>query len=184
MGPSRRVLKIAAAVCSFTLIGLYVYDRAGGNLIQKIYPGVAPESERPMMSSSKLKQMYKALENYQPNQATQEQYQNTSPKLLPGSKYTPILGTHFESKPGAPSAPLPNATAIPPGTVPQSEEPSPAESLPPKVLLHGSKSAAPLIPVPTPQDANPQVAPNGPAQKKPFQQQQSAKPTRNNSPQR
>lgn len=175
MRPSRRVLKIVAVVCSFSLIGLYVYDRAGGNVIQKIYPGVAAENERPMMSSSKLKQMFKAV----------ELKQNSSPKLLPGSKSTLVIPeASLENDAGAPKDTVPESSATssrsPVGDGDDPFSPRPEQS--PPVLLHGSKSAAPLISVPTPQVANPKVAPNGPAQQKISQQQgQQTAPSRNNA---
>jgi hypothetical protein len=177
MRPSRRVLKIAAVVSSVTLMGLYVYDRAGGNLIQRFYSGVAAENERPLMSSSKLKQIFKAVE-------LNQQQQTASPKLLPGSKSTVVVETHSESTLPATNVLPPNLPAVPPGTQPRAEQLPPEQPAQPPVMLHGSKSAAPLISAPTPQMVDPQVAPNGPGKRKPPQQGQPAAPPRNNAPNR
>jgi hypothetical protein len=174
---SRRLLKFVAVTSSTFLIGLYVYDRAGGNLLERLYPDASAKNEHPMMSSSKVKMML-------PVGSDAARGRN----LMPGPKSAPVfleptptsVGTAspqspigeasddpFSSRAAAPNLPAGVPTpANPPVT--QTSPPAQAEHPQRRTLIHGSKSAAPLIPAPN-DSAN--SAPNLPPQA--LQQQQA-----------
>jgi hypothetical protein len=50
-----RLLKFAAVICSFSLMGCYVYDRAGGNLLGGFGRGAKPDNEPLSMPDSDVK---------------------------------------------------------------------------------------------------------------------------------
>src|SRR5690349_3319846 len=81
MKRSHRLLKITAIVSSFLLIGLYVYDRAGGHLLDRVYLAASTDGERYMMSSSKLKAPLIPVEGSFAKKS----------ELLPGSKWIPVI---------------------------------------------------------------------------------------------
>lgn len=126
---SRSLPKILAAVSSALLIGLYVYDRAGGNLLEQIYSAGSAKNEPGMMPSSKLKQMFPAVTD-----ATTER------EFMLGPKSAPV----FE-QPTVPVSPEP----VPLTPLQQDTEVTPQ---PTKTLLHGSKSMSPVIPLPSSSD--------------------------------
>jgi hypothetical protein len=72
----RLSLKIGVVVCSFSLMGCYVYDRAGGNLLRKSFQGATSDNPPAYMSGSDSK-------------SSQVLDDDREPVLLPGSKSFP-----------------------------------------------------------------------------------------------
>jgi hypothetical protein len=170
----RRILKTTALITSVLLIGLYVYDRAGGNLLEKIYPDASAQNERPMMSSSKVKALLPALRD-----SAQKR------ELMPGPKSAPVFS---EPAPAAATPPQSDETherktlmhgsksmspVIPPPQDSTAATPLPQQSSPnPRSMIFGSKSATPLIRAPN-DPVN--SAPNSPPQTNNQQRRTPAK---------
>ncbi len=163
---THRLLKIVAVVSSALLVGLYIYDQAGGTLLKNLYRGAPAESSPALLPGSKSKTLGLAVDSSKP------------PALMPGRKSSPVF-----SLPQSPDLqsdqPMPAQTSqtstpqvlssgskskVPLIPVPQNttNAPAPAEqNVLPRTLIHGSKSFSPVIPPPGTTNAAP-PAPNQP----------------------